>query len=398
MARRKGVLHDVRELFKIHARWTGEDIVPIIDFATSLVFGNLAFNTHRLMLPIWGHVIGPSGSGKSLLVDSFSNVEGIFKLDALSDKALVSGYRDKDNPDVDMSLLKDLDNKVVISSDFSSFLKNSNPEARAAQEALFRTGYDQSFTKKFANIEEPVVYDVRFGFLTAITPDIDFARGHTANLGERFLACRFRPSKDPRRRLADAAWARSNGRLSGDWKGEVREALREIILGALGNVPDGTRHPLDLVTIPDRIGESLDTMAIVVASARTNPTEYGPTDPEEGNRLTQQLAQLCGVRSYLAGSSVMGEEDVRFAARVLSDTTPAHVSRLCRLLIGKDIDEFKERVAISRGVGKLPYGLLERIFNQYEYAGLIESAGIRKVRFSEFYREQLRSLPLWRTT
>ena len=92
----------------------------------------------------------------------------------------------------------------------------------------------------------------------------------------------------------------------------------------------------------------------------------------------------------------MGEEDIRFAARVLSDTAPAHVSRLCRVLIGRDIDAYKERSVVSKSVGKLPHGLLERILNQYEYSGLIECLGPKSLRFSDFYREQLKALPLWR--
>jgi len=365
-----------------------------LEYVLSLVFCNLAFNKARNSVPIWGLLVGASGTGKSFLLEALGNVKGIYPLDSISSKGLISGYEDPERPGMDASLLPKLDNQVILSSDFSSFLLDTDPVARAGREALLRTGYDQPLAKHYGNQDATKRWDVRFGILGAITPDIDGHRDYRANLGERFIMFRLQAPKGIKARLDPLDRALTAGPESRPLKESLKGVVASSLDQALSDV-GGRNHPFKLVSLPATLSLSLQVMADFVAQARTNPSKVGPTDPEIGSRLALQVIQLVSCRAFLEGRSEVNQDDVRFAARVYGDTLPAHVFRLCKALWGEGRPEVPKPIReLAEVAGFEDTRFLRLLLRQYVTHGFVKAHPGGHYTYEPEYVEYLSEVPL----
>lgn len=131
--------------------------------------------------PIWAFLVGPSGSGKSLLLDSFLESESVYYAAKFTSRVLVSGHSAKGDP----SLLARVVNpsRCILVKDYTGILTLGSQELEELY-GILRDAYDGRCVRPFGN---GLIRDYRgyFGILAGVTPEI-----HTlshSHLGERFV-------------------------------------------------------------------------------------------------------------------------------------------------------------------------------------------------------------------
>jgi len=129
--------------------------------------------------PLWVHVVGPPGSGKTALLESLSKCEQVYLASRMSGTSLVSGFKAPHDP----SLIPKLIGKVFVLKDFTEVLGMNKPEKDNIYSTL-RGAYDGSVYREFGN---GVIrsYEGRFSMLTGVTHAIYLESD--ATLGDRFL-------------------------------------------------------------------------------------------------------------------------------------------------------------------------------------------------------------------
>jgi hypothetical protein len=129
--------------------------------------------------PLWIHLAGPPGSGKTELLLSVSNSPWAHFESSVSSHQLVSGWASKEDP----SLLPRLDNRNLIIKDLTELLKGAKSEKESVF-SILRGAYDGSVNRGFGHGVQRR-YDVHFNIVTGVTQAIFADVGSV--LGERFL-------------------------------------------------------------------------------------------------------------------------------------------------------------------------------------------------------------------
>src|SRR6266566_4468202 len=140
--------------------------------------------------PLWGIIIDASGAGKTELLRAFRKRKDSYFLSKITEKTLVSGYRDPKNPKKDPSLLPELNEKVLVIKDLAPLL-SMRRESRNAIISELRDAYDGFTDQGRGNIGK-VGYESRFTLVAASTLAIERADSIDQELGERFIKFRCR--------------------------------------------------------------------------------------------------------------------------------------------------------------------------------------------------------------
>lgn len=318
-----GAVHPapIERVREIIARWLyvpAEDL-DAIDFCLAVVVSNRLPGD-----PVWGLLIDASGGGKTELLRSLRKRPETYFLSSLTDKTLVSGYRDPKHPKDDPSLLPRLHGKVLIIKDLSPLL-SMRRETRNTIMSDLRDAYD-GFTDQGRGNLGRVSYEAKFGVLAASTIALDRFESFDGELGERFIKFRCRSNRSDLKVKKALANLGRNDSIRQEIEQAVADHLEPLSIGKPSiNVPRGVGEALAI------IADFAATARSPVARDRDHNLTYLPR-PEVGTRLVKELAKLAGALAIVRGKTECGEAEMRTVTRVAEDCLPPNRLAVLRCL------------------------------------------------------------------
>ncbi len=350
------------------ARWlyiAPEDL-DAIDFCLAVVVSNRLPGD-----PVWGSLIDASGGGKTELLRALRKRPEAYFLSTLTEKSLVSGYRDPRQPKRDPSLLPQLHGKVLIIKDLSPLL-SMRRESRNTIMGDLRDAYD-GFTDQGRGNLGRLTYVAKFSVLAASTLAIERFDSFDQELGERFIKFRIRADSDQNQTKVRRAL--TNLGLDGSMREEIEKAVSEFLDSLTwGPVTWG----------PGPIAEAMATIADFVATARSHvqrdrnhDIQYLPR-PEVGTRLVKELAKLGVALAILRGKRQVGEEELRGVVRVGEDCLPPNRYAVLRCLRKAPSTIETARVADATG---LPHSTARRALEDLEVLRVVHNTSSPQDRF-----------------
>lgn len=276
--------------------------------------------------PLWFYLIGPPGSGKSLILMSFQDSERCLFRSTLTPASLVSGF----NTHPDPSLLPQMNGKTAVFKDGTELLA-MHPEARKEAYGVLRGAFDGSVSKSFGNgIKRD--YKLHFNMLVGITPAIH--GDSQASMGERFLKFEMRETGE----VVDAKIRSAISNIGEEV--EMQVDLNKVCASFLSrNI--GVRN---LPRVPDWVLDRTVALSqlLSVLRAQVEREAYGDRDVryrpshEIGTRVGKQLIKLGQVLTYVFEKTEIDHEIYALMLRVAMDTS-----------IGFHLDIVKAMVAIA---------------------------------------------------
>jgi hypothetical protein len=326
----------------------------LIDFCLAV------YKSHELPGdPLWGIVIDASGGGKTEILRAFRSLKDAYFLSKLTEKTLVSGYRDPKNGDKDPSLLPELNEKVLIIKDLAPILAMRR-ESRSAIIADLRDAYD-GFTDQGRGNVGKVAYESRFSLLTAATLAIDRGDAVDQELGERFI--KFRCHGDANRNKIRKAISN----IGSD--NVMRIEIDKAISSFLCSLPGIAETP-----IPEPLQEQLAKLSDFTAKARSHVArnrngdlQYLPR-PEVGTRLGKELGKLLLALAAVRGRTEPNKEDFATVARVAEDCLPPNRSAVLKALRIKGVMTLN---GVEEATG-LPHKTADRVLDDLRVLGVVE--------------------------
>lgn len=154
--------------------------------------------------PVWVFLIGPSGGGKTELLNGLMDLPKVYPMSVLTSNTFASGLATSE-----ASLLPKINGKILIFKDWTNIL-SMNKEARAEIMGQLREIYDGAFKKEFGN-GRCVNWRGKIGIIAGTTSVIDLSQQIFTTLGERFI--HYRICQPPRLDVARRSlmnWERQN--------------------------------------------------------------------------------------------------------------------------------------------------------------------------------------------
>lgn len=267
--------------------------------------------------PLWLHVVGPPGAGKTMILQSIQGSPLCIYRSTLTAHSLVSGWRGGKDP----SLIRKFSGKVVVLKDLTEVLTLPQT-ARDEIWGILRGAFDGQVDKTFGNgvdrhygpgSDPPFK---RFVMIAGVTHVIHAHR--TASLGERWLKVEFR-----RLDLA-AAQAIQTAALKSIGCETVQEThLQEAVARYLLASPVVTGLP----SLGEQYTNRLHCLVQLIAVLRTEVSRTMYTDevrcrpiPEVGTRLIKQLAKLARILAWMERLPAVNNDVYDLVERVGMDT------------------------------------------------------------------------------
>jgi hypothetical protein len=353
----------IRELRGSLARWLSipaED-QDLIDFCLAV------YKSHEIAGdPLWGIIIDASGAGKTELLRALRSQSNAYFLSNLTEKTLVSGYRDPKHPQKDLSLLPELNEKVLIIKDLAPLL-GMRADSRSAIIASLRDAYD-GFTDQGRGNLGRISYESRFTLLAASTLAIERTDTVEQELGERFIKFRARGDGDKEK----VRRAISNIGADASMRQDIGKAISEF-LNRLPVVNGGI--------IPFSFREALADLSDFAAKARSHvprdrsgTIEYKPR-PEVGTRLGKELGKLLLALAAVRGKLEPDQSDFETVIRVAEDCLPPN--RIAVLNVLRARRTLVRPSEIERATD-LPHATVAKALDDLRVLGAVESASQRE--------------------
>lgn len=349
---------DIETLRVSVSRWLSipADDQDLIDFSLAV------YKSHDIPGdPLWAIMIDASGGGKTELLRALRTQPKAYFLSSLTEKSLVSGYRDPKNPKKDPSLLPELDEKIVIIKDLAPLL-GMKAESRSAVIAGLRDAYD-GFTDQGRGNLGRISYQARFTLLAASTLAIERTDSVEQELGERFIKFRARGhgDKDKVRKAISNIGEDSPMRL--DIEGAISKFLAQERVAIKEKIPPTLREPLaDLCDFTARTRSH-------VPRDRNGTIQYIPR-PEVGTRLGKELGKLLLALATVRGKPEPDQSDFDTVVRVAEDCLPPN-----RMAVLNALRHHSSPVGageIEQATG-LPHASVYRTLEDLRVLGTVES-------------------------
>jgi len=162
----------------------------------NVILASIVANSLKLGDPVWLTLIGPSSGGKSQIIRPISqaNPSLIYRLDDLTPNTFISG-----SLGIEKSFLGRMGNHGIISMDDLTVLFSKNAEVRGEILSQFRMIYDGRFSKSSGNRAEDMLWPIDksrgyVGIISGSTPSIYRFLAEVADMGERFINYRMKPT------------------------------------------------------------------------------------------------------------------------------------------------------------------------------------------------------------
>lgn len=134
--------------------------------------------------PLWVHLVGASGGGKTEPIRALAAMPDAYMLSKLTPQTFISGLSGKPRASL-LTRLKEDDKSFIIMKDFTSILSMNRDNQRELLADL-REIYDGEIHKDFGSAVSEH-WKGRLGLLCGVTPAMDTARKVNEIMGERFL-------------------------------------------------------------------------------------------------------------------------------------------------------------------------------------------------------------------
>lgn len=330
-----------------------------VDFLLTLV---LAAKAGRNEEPVFGALVGPPSTGKTLLLLPYMGWEGMsINYSDMTQNALASG-----SPIVDRPLLAKINRRTLVIKEMTAIL-SGNPLKRDIFFATLRDAFDGSHTKHSGAYNEAREFKTRFSVAAGVTDEIYRHMETDTDMGQRFLFFRIFRNYDRTRRI-DIAMNILNNKLGGegvfkDWNKQIvrqqMEALRVKYVDPKGSYApeleegesdkdfqcrvrsyeEETETGWHCVRFPDVTTTDAQNLQIfslceTVVRARSGKLTKDRTEySTEGNtRLINQLKMLTRMRALADFRTAMNEDDLEFMRGVARDTLMPSRLRVLRVL------------------------------------------------------------------
>jgi len=270
--------------------------------------------------PLWLFLVGPAGSGKTMLLQALAESEGTVYQSSLGAKTLISGWNTHDGSDP--SLLPRLIGKTLVLKDYTELMSKPTGEQDEIYGQL-RGAYDGHVARSYASgiireYPEPGSgdSDCRFSILAGVTNAIH--GDSRASLGERFI--KYQMVAEDYNAVDQVRYAIDNTVKLKIPEEELRDAATSFI---------DYRIPLiditELPEVPTWFINRIVGLSSLVATIRANVTRkageltYRPV-PEVGTRLSKQLIRLGQCVALVLGKKKIDRACYSLISRVAMDT------------------------------------------------------------------------------
>ncbi len=288
---------------------------------------------------LWMFLIGPSGGGKTALLDSLLGLPDIESISLLTPNTFLSGMPGRD----DSSLLPKLSGKIALFKDWTSIL-SMQKDAKAEVMSQLREIWDGSMKKSFGN-GRTADWSGKVSVLAASTQAVDLNQQQYTHLGERFLNYRM---VMPDRKLV--AMRSLDNSASGD---QMVIELQNAVFAFIKSI-DFTQITT-MPEMPDAYKGEIVNLSNFCTMARSGiirdfgmkkevifvPTAEMPT------RIVGQLAKLISGIAIITGGMIT-DKDMDIIYKVALDSIP-QTNRMVIMEMAKANDQTTAEIATALG-------------------------------------------------
>lgn len=261
---------------------------------------------------IWLMLIGPSGGGKTELLNALLDLPDIEPISQVTPNTFLSGMPGRN----DASLLPKLTNRIMLMKDFTTILSMQR-DAKSEIYAQLREIWDGSMKKVFGN-GKIATWEGKVSLLAASTQAVDIQQQQMTHLGERFI--NYRLVMPDRKEVAMRSLDNDNNMES--MQNELRIAFFSFIKGIdltrteLARLPDGDKKALvDLANFA-----TMARSGVIREMGMKKEVIFVPT-AEMPTRIAGQLNALASGLVMVNGGAFMAE-DMEILYKVMLDSIP----------------------------------------------------------------------------
>lgn len=318
--------------------------------------------------PVWMFVVGPPGSGKTLLLSTLQGCEGCWFESSLSPHSLVSGFRTEDG--TDPSIIEQAKGRCLVLKDYTEV----KAQPITVQEEIYgvlRGAFDGYVKRTYGNGITREYTDCHFSMLAGVTHIIH--GDSRASLGERFLKFEFiREGYDPGLHIRTA--------ISGmDRLVENESKLKEAVKGFFYQFHDGIGK---VPTVPPWVIDRIVALTQIIAYLRVNVDRGRMGDlnfrpiPEMGTRLAKQLIKLGQSIALVLGVKTIDKRIYGLMEQCAFDTATGFHLDIIRSLMGSRGEALtKDPLAIA---ARMSDTSLQRKLDDLVEVGAVTKARIKK--------------------
>lgn len=295
--------------------------------ALAVMFAVCVSNQIKTKNPLWVHLVGPPGSGKTEALMTLSDAPNCLFRSQISAQSLISGFQTYAGNE-DKSEIPRFVGKTVVMKDWTEILSLGDFAKRDLYSVL-RGGYDGSASRTFGNGETRVYdrttlngQDCHWSFLSGVTHAI-YAHADPI-MGERFLEVEFISAAKH-----DAHGHVLNSLRTGAMEFRERtDHLRQVAFEFLDFEIDPTTLPEPSEEMGDRLTSLARVLSYLRAGVDRDRSGELSCRPQvdTGARPAQQLRKLLQALTYVferknkQGEYVIDEEIYSYAERVAFDS------------------------------------------------------------------------------
>jgi hypothetical protein len=187
--------------------------------------------------PVWLMTVGPSGGGKSELLNTLRGNKDMRFVGDLSEAGMLHWSKDRKGEPIARGVLPDVGEFGILGiSEFSTILQ-ANRNKQKPLLALLRMAHDGYVERGIrSDAGELLAWKGRLGCIAMSAPGVDSQRNVIAEMGERFVYARLAYSDDDRQKIRDLRGQRDADKDR--WRLELQDAVNQV-LTPLMNV----KHP-----------------------------------------------------------------------------------------------------------------------------------------------------------
>ncbi len=363
-----------REAYHKYLGWN-EGTLDTVDAVLSSFVANYLSGAKEL---VWLFIIGPASTGKTEILKTLMdfNPDGGWEKgraipnNSMTPKAFVSGYRDKEKPGVDPSLLARLqDGGVLISPDITTMLSMRADDLQYILGQM-RGAFDGRFDSAAGN-GGSTTYKTGFGWIGACTEALDDFRMTQQVMGERTLIIRnsrYMSSMTEQQRLLERSRSMTNA---------TKHAWRTTVASTVCGLLDATirrmaTDPAPTVTVDPNASAWFEALSFTLARLRTVPLKKSYVGAEGPQRLNNQLRSIVSARALLENRTHVLPADMRLAVRLAQDTLPPVLSVMAHALWAAG-DSYVDTGTLEE-VSGCPRQDVHRQLTQWCKIGILEGA------------------------